>query len=78
MASQSYRHSIKTAQQSVHLTGGIAQRQCALAGRCSPEAHSPDLRHFQGLSTPKQNPALEVLSTSAHPQVTQTIGQPQH
>jgi hypothetical protein len=32
------------------------------------------LRHFQALSTPKQNPALEVLSTSAHPQVTQTVG----
>jgi hypothetical protein len=47
--------SSKTAQQSVHLTGGI-------------------LRHFQALSTPEQNPALEVLSTSAHPQVTQTVG----
>jgi hypothetical protein len=44
----------KTAQHSVHLTGGI-------------------LRHFQALSTPKQNPALEVLSTPAHPQVTQTV-----
>ena len=32
------------------------------------------LRHFQALSTPKQNPALEVLSTPAHPQVTQTVG----
>ncbi|HKJ37352.1 MAG TPA: hypothetical protein VJ972_01135, partial [Anaerolineales bacterium] len=31
------------------------------------------LRHFQALSTPKQNPALEVLSTPAHPQVTQTV-----
>jgi hypothetical protein len=37
--------------------------------RCSPEAHSPDLWHFRALSTPEQNPALEVLSTSAHPQV---------
>jgi hypothetical protein len=46
--------SIKAAEQSVHLTGGI-------------------LRHFQALSTPKQNPALEVLSTPAHPQVTQTV-----
>jgi hypothetical protein len=27
------------------------------------------LRHFQALSIPEQNPALEVLSTSAHPQV---------
>ena len=27
------------------------------------------LRHFRALSTPKQNPALEVLSTPAHPQV---------
>lgn len=32
------------------------------------------LRHFQALSTPKQNPALEVLSMPAHPQVTQTVG----
>jgi hypothetical protein len=46
----------KTAQQSVHLTGGI-------------------LRHFRALSTPKRNPALGVLSTPAHPQVTQTVGQ---
>jgi hypothetical protein len=42
-----------------------AKRQCALAGRCSLEAHSPDLRHFRALSTPEQNPALEVLSTPA-------------
>jgi hypothetical protein len=34
------------------------------------------LRHFRAFSTPKQNPALEVLSTSAHPQVTQTVGTP--
>jgi hypothetical protein len=27
------------------------------------------LRHFWALSTPKKNPALEVLSTPAHPQV---------
>jgi hypothetical protein len=27
------------------------------------------LRHFRALSTPKQNPALEVLSTPTHPQV---------
>jgi hypothetical protein len=26
--------------------GGIAQRSCAWAGRCTLEAHSPDLRHF--------------------------------
>ena len=32
------------------------------------------LRHFRALSTPKQNPALEVLSPPAHPQVTQTVG----
>jgi hypothetical protein len=31
------------------------------------------LRHFQALSTPEQNPALEVLSTPAHPQVTQNV-----
>ena len=31
------------------------------------------LRHFQAFSTPEQNPALKVLSTSAHPQVTQTV-----
>jgi hypothetical protein len=33
------------------------------------------LRHFQTFSTPEQNPALKVLSTPAHPQVTQTVGQ---
>ena len=32
------------------------------------------LRHFRALSTPEQNPALGVLSTPAHPQVTQTVG----
>jgi len=32
------------AQQSVHLTGGITKRQCALARRCSLEAHSSDVR----------------------------------
>ena len=31
------------------------------------------LRHFRAFSTPKQNPALEVLSPPAHPQVTQTV-----
>jgi hypothetical protein len=31
------------------------------------------LRHFRVLSTLKQNPALEVLSTPDHPQVTQTV-----
>ena len=44
----------KTAQQSVHLPGGI-------------------LRHFQACSTAKQNPAREVLSRPAHPQVTQAV-----
>jgi GNAT superfamily N-acetyltransferase len=33
------------------------------------------LRHIQALSTPEQNPALEVLSKSAHPQETQNVGQ---
>jgi hypothetical protein len=32
------------------------------------------LRHFRAFSTPEQNPALGVLSTPAHPQVTQTVG----
>jgi len=32
------------------------------------------LRHFRVFSTPEQNPALEVLSTPAHPPVTQTVG----
>jgi hypothetical protein len=32
------------------------------------------LRHFRAFSTLEQNPALEVLSTPAHPQVTQTVG----
>ena len=31
------------------------------------------LRHFRALSTPEQSPALGVLSTPAHPQVTQTV-----
>jgi hypothetical protein len=31
------------------------------------------LRCFQALSTSKQNLALEVLSTHAHPQVTQAV-----
>jgi len=34
------------------------------------------LRHFRAFSTPEQNPALGVLSTPAHPQVTQTVSQP--
>jgi hypothetical protein len=34
------------------------------------------LWHFQAFSTPKQNPALGVLSIPTHPQVTQTVGQP--
>jgi hypothetical protein len=55
------------------LDGWDGKRQCACSGRCSPEAHSPDLRHFRALSTPKQNPALEVLSTPTHPQVTQAV-----
>ena len=50
------------------------KRQCACSGRCSLEARSPDLRHFRAFSTPKQNPALGVLSTPAHPQVTHTVG----
>ena len=33
------------------------------------------LRHFRAFSTPEQNPALGVLSTPAHPQVTHTVGQ---
>ena len=32
------------------------------------------LRHFRAFSTPEQNPALKVLFTPAHPQVTQTVG----
>jgi len=32
------------------------------------------LRHFRAFSTPEQNPALKVLSTPAHPQVTQAVG----
>ena len=31
------------------------------------------LRHFRAFSTPEQNPALRVLSTPTHPQVTQTV-----
>ena len=31
------------------------------------------LRHFRAFSTPEQNPALKVLSTPAHPQVTHTV-----
>jgi hypothetical protein len=33
------------------------------------------LRHFRAFSTPKQNPALEVLSTPPHLRVTPTVGQ---
>jgi DNA uptake protein ComE-like DNA-binding protein len=33
------------------------------------------LPRFRAFSKPKQNPALGVLSTPAHPQVTQTVGQ---
>jgi hypothetical protein len=33
------------------------------------------LRHFRAFSRPEQNPALGVLSTPAHPQVTQTVSQ---
>ena len=47
----------KSAQHSVHLTGG-------------------SLRHFQALSTPEQNPALEVLSKPAQPQLKQNVRQP--
>jgi len=36
------------------------------------------LRHFWALSTPEQNPALEVLSTPAHPQVKPAVGLPSH
>ena len=31
------------------------------------------LRHFRAFFSPEQNPAFEVLSRSAHPQVTQTV-----
>jgi hypothetical protein len=31
------------------------------------------LRHFRAFSTPERHPALEVLSTPAHPQVTQAV-----
>jgi hypothetical protein len=56
------------------LDGWDAKRQCALAGRRSLVARPPDLRHFQALSMPEQNPALEVLSTPAHPQVSPLEG----
>ena len=36
------------------------------------------LRHFRAFSTPEQNPALEVLSRPAHPQVTQTVSRLKH
>ena len=32
------------------------------------------LRHFRAFTTPEQNPAPEVLSMSAHPQVTRAVG----
>ena len=44
------------------LDGWDAKRQCALAGRRSLDARSPNLRHFRALSTPEQNPALKVFS----------------
>ena len=52
------------AQQSVHLMGGIAERQCALAGRCSLEARSPDLRHFLALSLPEHAASQQSCSQS--------------
>jgi hypothetical protein len=60
----------------MHLTGGMPSANALGLGdpvkldeRCSLEAHSPDLRHFRAFSTPERNPALEVLSTTDHPQV---------
>jgi len=60
----------------MHRTLGMASANALALGdpvkldeRCSPEAHSPDLRHFRVSSSPEQNPALEVLSTPAYPQV---------
>ena len=48
---------IKNAQQSVPKEPGCyapdageVKRQCAFTGRCSPEAHSPDLRQSQAVS----------------------------
>ena len=45
--------------------GSVAQQGVHITGGI--------LRHFRALSTPEQNPALEVLSTPAHFQVTKNI-----
>ena len=34
------------------------------------------LQHIRAFSTPEQNPVFKVLSTPAHPQVTQTVKLP--
>jgi hypothetical protein len=51
----------------------VASESCVQASQQSVHLTDGILRHFWALSTPEQNPALEVLSTPAHPQVTQTV-----
>ena len=54
----------------------LASESCVQASQQSVHLTGGSLRHFRALSTPKQNPALGVLSRPAHPQVTQTVRQP--
>jgi len=57
----------------VYGTVGFARRSCAWAGRCSLEAHSPNLRVFQALSTPAPARVSRPGRTPSGT-VTQTVG----
>ena len=46
--------------------GGNAQRSCAWAGRCSPEAHSPNLRVFKQFAWLGVGSGKIALSRPAH------------
>ena len=55
---------------------GDAERQCALAGRCSLEARSPDLRTFQAVSYALSFFWLDGFAVPAPAQVTQSVSPP--
>ena len=52
---------------------GIEENETFIAAQQRVHLTGGILRHFWALSTPKQNPALEVLSRPAHLQVTQAV-----
>ena len=56
------------------LDAGDAKRQCALAGRCSLEARSPDLRRFQAVFYALAFFWLDGFAVPAPARVTQTVG----